>query len=66
MLREKEMSKFLCLFSTAVSALLLLVFLLDIVAGVPFKKASSLMDIIFIVCSAGVVALSIICLRQQK
>lgn len=60
------MSKVLCLFSIAVSALLLLVFALDLVAGVPFKKASSLMDIIFIVCSAGVVALGVLCLRKQK
>lgn len=60
------MSKVLCLFSTAVSALLLLVFLLDIAAGVPFKKANTLMDIIFIVCSAGVIALSILCFRKLK
>lgn len=60
------MSKVLCLFSTAVSVLLLLVFLLDIAAGVPFKKANTLMDIIFIVCSAGVIALSILCFRKLK
>ncbi len=60
------MSKVLCLFSTAISALLFLVFLLDIAAGVPFKKASTLMDIIFILCSAGIIALSILCLRKQK
>lgn len=60
------MSKVLCLFSTAVSALLLLVFLLDIAAGVPFKKANTLVDIIFIVCSAGVIALSILCFRKLK
>ena len=60
------MSKVLCLFSTAVSALLFLVFLLDIAVGVPFKKANTLMDIVFIVCSAGIVALSILCLRKQK
>ncbi len=60
------MSKVLCLFSTAVSALLLLVFLLDIAAGVPFKKANTLMDIIFIVCSAGIIALSILCFRKLK
>ncbi|MBP5623164.1 MAG: hypothetical protein J6X44_14245 [Thermoguttaceae bacterium] len=60
------MSKVLCLFSTAVSALLLLVFLLDIAAGVPFKKANSLMDIVFIVCSAGIIALSVLCFRKLK
>lgn len=60
------MSKVMCLFSTVVSALLFLVFVLDIAAGVPFKKANTLMDIIFIICSAGVIALSILCLRKQK
>jgi len=60
------MSKVLCLFSTAVSALLFLLFLLDIAVGVPFKKANTLLDIVFIVCSAGIVALSILCLRKQK
>ncbi len=60
------MSKVLCLFSTAVSALLLLVFLLDVAVGVPFKKANALMDIIFIVCSAGIIALSVLCFRKLK
>ena len=60
------MSKFLCLFSIVVSTLLFLVFLLDLVAGVPFKKANARLDIIFIVCSLGVVVLGVLCFRKQK
>jgi len=60
------MSKFLCILSISISALLFLVFLLDVAIGVPFKKANSLMDIVFIVCFAGVATLSFLCLRKQK
>ncbi len=60
------MSKILCILSISISALLFLVFLLDVAIGVPFKKANTLMDIVFVVCFAGVAALSYLSLRQQK
>ena len=60
------MAKFLCLFSASISALLMVVFLLDVIAGMPFKKANSLLDIVFVVCSVGVLALSIMTLRKAK
>ena len=60
------MSKFLCIFSTAISAILFLVFVLDIVAGVPFKKANPLFDIVFIVAMLGIATLGVLCLLKQK
>ncbi|MGI6401018.1 MAG: hypothetical protein ACOX0A_02735 [Thermoguttaceae bacterium] len=60
------MSKFLCIFSTAISAIMFLVFLLDLVAGIPFKKANPLFDIIFVICMLGIAALSVLCLLKQK
>ncbi len=60
------MSKFLCIASTSISALVFVVFLLDVVAGVPFQKANVLTDIIFVLCSAGIAALSVFSLRQAR
>lgn len=60
------MSKFLCIASTSISAIVFLLFLLDLAAGIPFGKASATTDIIFVLCSAGVAALSVLALRQQK
>lgn len=60
------MSKFLCIASTALAAIIFLIFLLDLAAGVPFGKANALMDIIFVLCAGGVAALSVLSLRQQK
>ena len=39
------MPKALCIFGIVIAALLLLIFGLDLVLGVPFGKASSLMDV---------------------
>lgn len=60
------MSKFLCIASTTLSAIIFLIFLLDLAAGVPFGKANMLTDIIFVLCAGGVAALSVLSLRQQK
>ncbi len=60
------MSKFLCIASTSLSAIIFLIFLLDLAAGVPFGKANTLMDIMFVLCAGGVAALSVLSLRQQK
>ena len=60
------MSKFLCIFAASVSAILLLVFLVDLLAGFPFNKVNALMDIIFVVCFGGVAALSVLSFLKQK
>ncbi len=46
------MPKALCIFGIVIAALLLLIFGLDLVIGVPFKKASLMMDVgTVVVCS---------------
>ncbi len=60
------MSKFLCIASTTLSAIIFLIFLLDLAAGIPFGKANTLMDIMFVLCAGGVAALSVLSLRQLK
>ena len=60
------MSKFLCIASTTLSAIIFLIFLLDLVAGVPFGKANVLTDVIFVLCAGGVAALSVLSLRRLK
>ena len=60
------MGKILCVFSTVISSLLFLLFLLDISAGIPFKKANVLFDVIFIICMLGILALSILSLLKNK
>ena len=60
------MPKALCIIALSIFALLLIVFLLDIVAGVPFGRASMLTDIGFIICSVGLGTFSFFCLRQQR
>lgn len=60
------MSKFLCIASTSLSAIIFLIFLLDLAAGIPFGKANLLMDIMFVLCAGGVAALSVLSLRHLK
>lgn len=60
------MSKFLCIASTSLSAIIFLIFLLDLAAGIPFGKANVLMDVMFILCAGGVAALSVLSLRRLK
>ena len=60
------MSKVLCLFALVVSAILFLIFFLDIALGIPFKRISMVLDIAFIVCSAGIGAFSYLTFREQR
>lgn len=60
------MPKALCIIALSISILLFILFLLDLVAGVPFGKADLTMDICFILCAGGLGTLSFLCLRQQK
>lgn len=59
------MSKALCFVGIGVAGLLLLVFGLDLAIGVPFNKASMVMDIGFVVCSLVLGYLSWTTLREQ-
>ncbi len=59
------MAKALCILGIAISALVLLVFGLDIAMGTPFNRVSSVMDIGFIVCSGILGYLSWSTLREQ-
>jgi len=60
------MPKVLCLFALAASAILFLIFFLDLVLGIPFARVSALMDIAFVVCSGIIGAFSYLTFREQR
>lgn len=67
------MPKALCLTGLVVAILVLLIFLCDLLFGMlgmlslaPFKLSSVMMDIIFILCSAGLAFLSWTSFRELK
>lgn len=47
------MQKALCMVGMAVAIILVILFLLDLISGIPFRQASMLMDILMLVCAAG-------------
>lgn len=47
------MQKALCMVGMAVAIILALLFLLDLLLGIPFRQASMLMDIFMLLCAAG-------------
>ena len=59
------MPKALCIVGIVVAVLLLVVFGLDLAIGFPFGKASTAMDIGFVVCSLVVGYLSWTTFREQ-
>lgn len=59
------MPKALCILGIAISALVLIVFSLDLVLGMPFNGVNKIMDIGFIVCSGILAYLSWTTLREQ-
>jgi len=66
------MPKILCTIGIIIAGLMLIVFLTDLIAGLagvvaiaPFRGASQLMDIVFIVCAAGLGFLSWTTLKEQ-
>ena len=59
------MAKALCILGLAISALVLIVFGLDLAMGTPFNGASKMMDIGFIICSGLLAYLSWSTLREQ-
>ena len=60
------MPKALAISGMVVAVLLSLIFLLDLAAGIPFKKASTMMDIGFLLCSLALGYLSWSTWRELK
>ncbi len=59
------MSKILCLFSLALAVILMIIFILDISAGIPFHRDSIVLDSVFIVAGAVLAVLSFLTYREQ-
>lgn len=57
-LRTQRMGKGMTIAGMVIAVLLLILFLLDLITGFPFKKASITADIVFIVCAIGLGFLS--------
>ncbi len=60
------MPKVLCVVGAIIAILLLLMFGLDLAAGVPFNHGSSLMDIVFLLSALVLGYLSWTTLMEQK
>lgn len=60
------MPKALTISGMVVAGLLLVIFLLDVSLGVPFRKASLAMDVGFIICSLALAYLSWSTYRELK
>ena len=68
------MPKVLCLVGMVISILVFLIFLIDLLFGMsegtlemaPFRGASVMMDVIFLVASAGVAYAAWVTFREQK
>jgi hypothetical protein len=67
------MQKGFCIFSLAVAGLVFVLFFADFLFGIlgmselaPFKYSSMVMDIVFIIGSGTIAALSFLTYRQQK
>jgi threonine/homoserine/homoserine lactone efflux protein len=63
--RTPLMPKALCMVGMAVAIILVLLFLLDLVAGIPFRRASMMMDILMLVCAAMLAYVSWSTFREQ-
>jgi uncharacterized membrane protein YwaF len=59
------MPKVLTIIAMVIAGLVLLIFALDAAIGVPFKKASLMMDIGFIICALALGYLSWTTYREQ-
>lgn len=60
------MSKALCIISMAVFAILLLIFLLDMLAGIPFGRANMMTDIWFVIASGALGTFDFLVFRKLK
>ena len=59
------MSKILCLFSLGLSAILAILFILDLSVGIPFQKGSILFDVVFLAAALIIGVLSWFTYREQ-
>ena len=60
------MAKILCMVGLAISALIFLIFLVDISAGWPFSRYSILLDVCFMVVSVMVAWMSWVTYKEQQ
>lgn len=59
------MPKALCLAGMVIAIVVLVLFLLDLIIGFPFEGAEKLLDIVFVVCAAGLGFISWTTFREQ-
>jgi len=59
------MPKVLCMSGMVIAILILVLFLLDLTVKIPFERISLMMDIVFVLCAAGLGYLSWSTLREQ-
>ena len=60
------MAKVLCLFALVVSAILFLLFFLDLILGIPFAHVNVMMDIAFVVSSGIIGVFSFLTFQEQR
>ncbi len=61
------MPKILCIASLVLSSILFLIFLLDLIAGIPFAKSGGMMMNIGFIVGAGIVAaFSVLTFLEQR
>ncbi len=58
------MGKGMTIGGMVIAVLILILFALDLILGIPFKKASPAMDIAFVICALGLAFLSWSTLRD--
>jgi len=63
--KTHTMPKILTYIGLGSAALIALVFLLDLAIGVPFKRASVLMDVVFIICAVALAFMSWTTMKEQ-
>jgi hypothetical protein len=59
------MPKALCISGLVVAGLVIILFVADMAIGVPFRRASMMMDVSLLVCAALLAVLSWFTLREQ-
>jgi hypothetical protein len=60
------MPKALCITGMVVAILVLSLFVVDLAIAFPFKRASPLMDIVFVLCAAALGYMSWTTLKEQS
>ncbi len=60
------MSKSLTILGMVIAIFILVIFALDLVTSLPFHRASILLDIVFVLCAAGLGYLSWATFKEQE